>query len=230
MLPSAESGGADAGQHKGSRKSRALVFASGDFSLDVLAGLSPAKGDVVVCVDGGLVHCLTTDWFPTLLLGDMDSVPASLLERADIAAVDIQRHPVDKDASDLDLALCWLAEQAVSEVILTGISGQRTDHMLFNWLLVAQREWPFRLRMLDKCTDAVLVTPVYPLQLSLQPGQIVSLLALRTVFHLTTTGMRYTLSNAKLDAGSTRGLSNVVLEPEVTVRLAEGVLLVLLNR
>ena len=211
-------------------KRRALVFASGDFSVEVLAGLCPEAGDVVVCVDGGLVHCLTTDWFPTLLLGDMDSVPASLLERTDIAAVEIQRHPADKDASDLELTMLWLAEQAVSEVILTGISGQRTDHMLFNWLLVAQREWPFRLRMLDESTDAVLVTPKFPLQLSARPGQVVSLLALCTVCHLTTTGLHYALSGAELEPGSTQGLSNVVLDSTITVRLAAGVLLVLLNR
>ncbi|MEE9321236.1 MAG: thiamine diphosphokinase [Granulosicoccus sp.] len=212
------------------KKRRALVFASGDFSVQMLAGLSPEPGDVVVCVDGGLVHCLKTGWSPTLLLGDMDSVPAGLLKRSDIASVEIQRHPVGKDASDLELALLWLTEQAVSEVILTGISGRRTDHMLFNWLLVAQREWPFRLRMLDESTNAVLVTPVFPLRLSVKPGQIVSLLALRTVSHLTTTGLQYALSDAKLERGSTRGLSNVVLESTIGLRIADGALLVLLIR
>jgi len=53
---------------------RALVLASGDFPKSLPSEIAPAGADLVVCVDGGLVHCLGMGWEPGLLIGDFDSV------------------------------------------------------------------------------------------------------------------------------------------------------------
>jgi len=227
------------------RLRRALVFAGGRFSTQVLDGVAkPCDFAAVVCVDSGLVHCLKAGFQPTLLLGDMDSVPPDAL--SDDALTNIPRHlyPADKNASDLELALDTLASadsadvtgpgqlelQRPEQVVVVGVSGGRTDHMLFNWMLAGLRDWPFELRLLDTTTDAILVTPTRPLSTSIGEEVTVSLLPLRRVEGVCTEGLRYALVDDALDVGSTRGLSNVTDGGHMRVSIRAGRLLVLTTR
>ena len=213
-----------------------LVFAGGEFSPDVLDDVD-TRGAGAVCVDGGLVHCLGAGLAPTLLVGDFDSVPPALLERDSLASVRRLAFPVDKDMSDLELALHALADGAdgvpsalrsPGEVVLVGVSGGRTDHLLFNWQLAGARAWPFELRLLDGSVDAVLVTPERPLRSSpLTAGRTVSLLPLGRVRGVTTGGLRYRLAGATLEPGGTLGLSNVADGEPLSVRVRRGAVLVM---
>ena len=209
---------------------RALVFASGDFAPDDLAGFAPEDGDYVVCVDGGLQHCLATAWQPDILIGDFDSVSPDLLDEQAGSGVERLSFPTAKDQSDLELALGHLASLEVGQVVLTGVSGGRTDHMLFNWHLPLLQDWPFRLCLVDATVVASLVTSRWPCRTDLEPGRTVSLLALDRVQGLCTRGLRYSLERATLQPGSTLGLSNVAAGGEAGVEVASGRLLVLVQR
>lgn len=116
------------------------------------------------------------------------------------------------------------------EVIVVGVSGGRTDHLLFNWLLAGSRDWPFELRLIDATVDAVVVTPSRPLYRTVRPGSTVSLLPHAQAVGVTTVGLRYGLADATLNAGGTLGLSNVVAESSVSVSIREGTLLALFVR
>ena len=210
---------------------RALVLAGGDFALDTLDGLA-LDGARVVCVDRGLVHALAAGLEPTLLIGDLDSVPPELLARPALAAVPRRVFPADKDASDLELALCTLADEpaAPHEVVVAGVSGGRTDHLLFNWLLPARRPWPFTLRLVDASVDATVVTAARPFVATAVVGRTVSLLPLGRADGVTTRGLRYALVGATLEPGSTLGLSNVVARTPIGVTLERGTVLALVAR
>lgn len=212
---------------------RTLVLAGGDFAPSVLDGIA-LDGARVVCVDRGLAHCLAAGLVPDLLVGDLDSVSPGALERADLARLPRLEFPVEKDASDLELALRTLAEErgaaVPEEVVVAGVSGGRTDHFLFNWLLPASRSWPFALKLVDASVEAVVVTPRYPFAASGVPGRTFSLLPLGSVRGVTTDGLRYALVGATLAPGTTRGLSNVVAATAVSVRVEEGMLLALAAR
>lgn len=197
-----------------------------------------------MCVDAGLVHCLAAGFHPTLLIGDMDSVPPDVLSDPALGAVPRRLYPAEKDASDLQLALEGLADDDAGErrdsvgapacrpeqVVIVGVSGGRTDHMLFNWLLSCLRDWPFELRFIDATTDAVLVTPTRPLVATLEEGDTVSLLPLLEAGGVHAEGLRYALRDGTLAPGSTRGLSNVADAPGLRVSIRTGRLLVLTAR
>jgi len=210
---------------------RALVLAGGDFAPATLDGL-PLEGARVVCVDRGLVHALAANLAPTLLVGDLDSVPAELLARPGFAELPRRVFPADKDASDLALALHALADEPEppDEVIVAGVSGGRTDHLLFNWFLPARRAWPFALRLVDASVEAVVVTPERPFVGVAVVGRTFSLLPLGRVDGVTTRGLRYALAGATLEPGSTLGLSNVVAAGAVSVEVARGTVLALAGR
>lgn len=210
---------------------RAIVFADGEFTPPVLDGID-TDGAGAVCVDGGLVHCLAAGLAPTLLVGDLDSVPRDLLARDALAALPRLVFPADKDASDLELALRALADEpdTPDEVVVVGVSGGRTDHLLFNWFLPASRPWPFALRLLDTSVDAAVVTAARPLAVAAVVGRTFSLLPLVRASGVTTRGLRYALAGATLETGSTLGLSNVVAAPEVRIEIASGTVLALAAR
>lgn len=206
---------------------RAFVLASGDCPHSLPAGLKPCGSDQVVCVDGGLVHCLAMGWKPSLLIGDFDSAPAEMLLRPDIQAVKRLSFPPSKDTSDLELALDTLANDDVDEVLILGVSGGRTDHMLFNWMLPARKAWPFSLRLIDDSADALCITAKRPFVGSCVQGVTMSLLALSSCKGVMTRGLLYPLISANMTAGSTLGLSNQSTGAQVEVSLELGTLLVI---
>ncbi len=217
--------------HRHRDERRALVFASGEFDVSHMRNIDIRAADEIVCVDGGLVHCLAAGLRPTLLLGDMDSVSPELVSSIVDSGVEAIRYSAEKDASDLELALTVLADRGVNELILLGISGGRTDHMLFNWLLVVRRNWPFKLQLIDAHTHAILVNTDYPLEFPVVNSDTISLLPLLgPVCGVTTEGLRYQLQNAVLQTGSTRGLSNEAISTVCQVRVTSGTLLVMLSK
>jgi thiamine pyrophosphokinase len=82
---------------------RAIVVAGG--SCDPSDADLLTDADLVVAADGGASWLVTLLRMPDLLVGDLDSAPPALVEELEAAGVPIERHPVDKDASDLELAL-----------------------------------------------------------------------------------------------------------------------------
>jgi len=213
---------------------RALVFTGGEFDIewlaDKLATLSTNSGDYVLCIDSGLAACDALNLSVDCLLGDEDSVDPTLLARRENTIKSRLRYSPNKDASDLELGLLHLVEQQCAQAIVLGVSGGRTDHMLFNWLLGAQ-QWPFQLQFIDATTDAYLLqNSRLSIELENCTGATLSLLAMTQVQGVTTEGLRYALTDATLNPGSTYALSNQVLANRAGVRIDSGTLWVLLNR
>jgi thiamine pyrophosphokinase len=165
-----------------------------------------------------------------MLIGDLDSVPQSLLQDDRIADVKRYIFPSEKAASDLELALTILTEEDIDEVILLGVSGGRSDHMLFNWQLVRLRQWPFSMQFIDDTTHTYVLEGALEVVLDSTPGSFLSLLAMERSTGVSTTGLQYPLSNAVIETGSTLGLSNVVMEKSVRVGISSGTLLVMVQR
>ena len=210
---------------------RAWVFAGGEFALNHLPQREVDEQDLIVCVDGGLQHCLQLGLRPHMLVGDMDSVSHELLQDDRIRNVKRYVYPSDKSASDLELSLTILSTEPVDEVILMGVSGGRTDHMLFNWQLVRLCQWPFAIQFIDETTRSyVLNADKREVAIETDPGIVVSLLPMESCTGVETSGLQYPLSNAVIDSGSTLGLSNVVNSEQVRVSIANGSLLVMVQR
>lgn len=96
-----------------------------------------ARATPVMAVDGGLAHVHRAGLHPRWILGDFDSVAPELLDcyrgRAEIIY-----HPVEKDYTDLELAVQHLARLGVDRLFVAGLQGgARADHQLAGWLLFA---------------------------------------------------------------------------------------------
>jgi len=209
---------------------KAVVVAGGEPAEADLGELDGA--DLVIAADGGAHWLDARGRLPDLLVGDLDSVTSHLAEELAAAGVRIERHPVDKDASDVELAVERAVAEGADRVVVVGaIGGARVDHELANLLLLADPVWDRELddlRIVRDGTIARAARPGRPLRLEGTPGALVTLIPVGgDAAGVVTSGLRYPLDGERLRLGRSRGLSNVVERVPATVSLADGALVVI---
>ncbi len=84
-----------------------------------------AQGKKIIAVDKGIEICRATNILPEMLIGDFDSAEKISIDWAEENKIKILRHPVDKDFTDLQLALDFVENSA----LITGCFGGRVDHL-----------------------------------------------------------------------------------------------------
>ncbi len=190
-----------------------------------MAALAVPLGSPVVAADRGLEHALSLGLDVTLAVGDFDSASPEAVAVAESAGVRVERHPEEKEATDLELALDAAAAMEPQRILVLAAEGGRLDHQLSALLLLASE------RYAGVQVDA-LVGPawvhVVRLARTLEgaPGELVSLLAVGgPAKGVTTAGLAYPLRGETLEAGTSRGISNVFATDTAQVSLDEGVLL-----
>jgi thiamine pyrophosphokinase len=205
-----------------------VIFANGliaDYSL-----LTPYldEDDYVVAADGGASYCAALGITPHLIIGDLDSIAPQLLERFSAQGSRVERFPPAKDQTDLELALEHAVSLGAGEVLLFGVTGGRLDQTLANLLILAQRPWGARVRVVDGAQVAELLSGPGEIVLGGTPGSLVSVIPISSVVQgVTYHGLRYPLRNAVLSLGSTRGVSNVIARQPATIEISAGLLLVI---
>lgn len=198
----------------------------------VLAGGDPAnprrplpEADLVIAADSGLDQAALLGLPVDLLVGDLDSVSETALTAATEAGTRIERHPVAKDATDLELALSAAQREGAGRVVIVGGAGGRIDHLLANAVLLASPAWA-DLDIDWLVGEARIVAVRTEISFTGQPGDLLTLLAIGgPASGITTEGLEFPLVDEVLLASSTRGVSNVLTAERAVVRLRSGVLL-----
>ena len=203
---------------------RALVFAGGDAPPAAVRTVLPSDA-LVIAADSGLDHALALGRHVDVAVGDLDSVTPEGLRRVAADGARVERHPPDKDATDLELALDAAVAAGASQVSVVGGHGGRLDHLLGNLALLASPR--FVALTLDAWLGTAWVTVVRrDASIVGAPGSLVSLFAMHGPARgVTTRGLRFPLHDADLEPGSTRGISNELVGPDAGVTVADGVLL-----
>lgn len=191
----------------------------------VLAGRTP---DLVVAADSGADVALGLGLEVHVLVGDLDSISGAGRRTVEAAGAEVEVHPTAKDETDLDLALRAAAERGAGEVVVLGGAGGRFDHLLGGVLLLGAEA--HRGLTTTAVLGEAVVTVVHgnrPRTVTGAPGDLVSLLAVGgPALGVRTEGLAWALVEETLDAGSSRGVSNVLEGTSATVATTGGVLLV----
>ncbi len=197
-----------------------LIFAGGDSPTGGLAEELPVADLVVAadsCYDVASRHGLAVD----VLVGDLDSIETEVIPRHVI----VERYPVDKDATDLEIALERVAVESPSRIVVVGGAGGRFDHELAAAGLLCSERWADA--EIDWVTDRALSHVVWGRRiLHADIGATISLVPMNgPAIGVTTKGLAWELEDATLDAGTTWGVSNTFASPVADVRLGQGCLL-----
>jgi thiamine pyrophosphokinase len=196
-----------------------VVIVSGAAPLGGVALALVPGGAPVVAADAGLDHARAAGLQVALAVGDFDSAHAAP------AGLPVERHPAEKDATDLELALdAALALEPRRLLVLSGV-GSRLDHFAVELALIASPR--FAAVEVDAVFDATTVHVVRGgRRLEGSVGDLVSLLPVHgAAVNVRTEGLAYALHGETLEPGSSRGTSNVFAEPVATIALERGVLL-----
>jgi len=201
----------------------ALVFCGGGRATVPLGDVDDA---LVVAADVGVAEALRHGLRVDLLVGDLDSATPDDVQRVSRDGGTIVRHPEDKDATDLQLAVEAAAGAGVSRVVVVGGRLGRLDHLLGNALLLAAPR--FAGLEMDAVFGAARLHVVRGRrELGGDPDELVSLFALQGVARgVTTTGLRWKLDGDDLAPGSSLGISNRFVEHAAMVTVDDGVVLV----
>jgi thiamine pyrophosphokinase len=208
---------------------RAVIFANGHLPDAHRASGLVKPGDVLIAADGGTQHMLAMGLTPSVIIGDLDSLPLAMLETIKPNPTVFQ-HPRDKEETDLELALQYALDQGYSPIRIVAALGGRLDQTLGNLSLLTATAWQEHDIRLDDGLEEVFFTRTKAEWLG-EAGDIVSLLPWGAPVHgVITNGLKWQLSNEILAADKTRGISNEMLGGTASVQITTGLLLIIHSR
>jgi len=207
----------------------AIVLAGGDPVEEHLRRQLPDDA-VVIAADSGLHQGELLGLHIDYVVGDLDSAEPAAVERARAAGAVVERHPVDKDATDLELAFDVARDRGARQVTVVGGAGGRLDHFVANVALLGSARFA-DLEVdawLGEAYVAVVQGGRLPHVLRGAAGSLVTLLAVGgDACGITTAGLEFPLQGATLRPGTSRGVSNVLVGEHGSVVLEQGTLLVI---
>jgi thiamine pyrophosphokinase len=213
---------------------RAVVFVGGPREPRPAFDAIDADDALVVAADSGVALADQLGVAIDVLVGDMDSADPARVEAARAAGVAIEAHPSAKDATDLELALDAAVTRGGRAITVVAGFGGRVDHQLA--VLLALGAPRYRHACIDGFIGDARVAVLHAGTASSErvlrasPGALLTLLPLHgDALGVVATDLQYPLRSETLVAGSTRGVSNVFLEPAATVSLERGTLIAVIS-
>ena len=198
-----------------------LIFTGGDPPPADLLDDLPSP-DLTIAADSGYDTAVKLDHPVDVLVGDMDSISVSEVPDHVI----VERHPQDKDASDLELALELALRENPVRIVIVGGSGGRVDHELTTTLTICSDRWA-GVDEIDWITRRGRAHVIR--RRRILHGDVGALLSIIAVggdaTGVATTGLRWNLDAGTMLAGSSRGLSNIMEAPITDIRVDAGCLL-----
>jgi thiamine pyrophosphokinase len=208
-----------------------VIVVTGAEPLPPRAVAAIPDGAIVLAADGALDHALAAGLLPAAVIGDLDSVSTEALAWAEANAT-VQRHPMDKDRTDTELALAAAADLVPRHLVLVSGGGDRLDHTLAAIGALGARSLTSIPRIDGWWGDDRLTVLHGPgrTRLDVTPDQTVSLIALHgECSGVSIDGVRWPLDHDVVGPAVGLGVSNVATGNVVDVSLTHGVLTIFIH-
>lgn len=186
-----------------------------------------ADSDYIIGVDSGTKHILELGFVPNIVVGDLDSIDTKTLDTIKKLKIKIIKFDSRKDFTDTEIALNQAMKENPENIIIIGGIGDRIDHTLGNiHLLKCAIENGYKAKIVNKGNEIQLVKDF--ITIVGNKNDVVSLIPLTNeVNGIVTENLFYPLKDETLSIGTTRGISNVLIEDYATIQVKSGLLLVI---
>ena len=191
---------------------------------------------LVVAVDSGGNWCSAAGVIPDLLVGDMDSIDPAVLQQFAEQEVEQVVYPVEKDKTDIELAVGLVIERGYSDLVATNVLGGRIDHeMATLGILMTAGISDLAITVVeDDQTLVFLNNPGIRQQLRLsfadnmtpENAPLMSLIPWGRPATVSLSGFQWDLDHAELDPAKSLGVSNYPIDIEPLIELHDGALIV----
>ncbi len=205
---------------------KAIIFMNGDAAdcSDIRKYID--KQTLLIGCDGGARHILALGLTPHVVVGDFDSISPKVLKSLERKRVELIRHPEDKSHTDSELCILLAKERGIRTIILTGVRGTHTDHMVGNLFLLTKKEFASLSMKIVESSEEIFVVRKR-VRIEGKKGDLVSLLPMgHDACGVTTKGLLYSLRGETLFSGSTRSLRNRMTGQHAEITMRTGPLLV----
>ena len=208
-----------------------LIFSGGltpsDATLDIARTIQNV--DLVIAADSGLHTAQKLNMHVDFVVGDFDSVDASALARATSAHTQTIRHSADKDFTDLESALLFAADKKSERIVIVTAGGGRLDHQFgFVAAMFNPKLREIKVEALWHTSRLFALQGPATLDVTTQIGDTIALQSFSDKSaKISTTGLRWQLTDESLANFETRGVSNIATENQVSVSFESGQLLVI---
>lgn len=205
----------------------ALIVGNGQRPSAALFAELMLNRPLLLCADGGANAVVELGATPDVVVGDLDSIEGSL--KARLAPQSVVRVDADNTGTDLQKVLHYARQIGVEAATLTGVTGGRSDHLLWNLSLLEVFAGDMALRIVDDYCEIRLVRD--KLRFCAELGQKISLCPLAGAARgIETRGLKFALCGEDLEMGVRDGISNEVVDNPVEVRVRAGGLLLFIQR
>ncbi|WP_368487692.1 thiamine diphosphokinase [Clostridium sp. BJN0013] len=185
---------------------------------------------LIICADGGGNCLYNYKIIPEYLVGDFDSIDGEALMFFKSNNCKIEKYPRDKNFTDTEIALNKAVDLRADEIIFTGCTGSRLDHVFANLgMLLKCNHLNIKACIKDKNNIMELLDNSKVIKGC--RGQTFSLHAYcDCVKNLSIIGAKYKLDHYNLYIGDGRTVSNEFLDKDVNIIFDDGKLLLIRSR
>ncbi|MCX7026968.1 MAG: thiamine diphosphokinase [Spirochaetes bacterium] len=204
---------------------KTLVITGGECpSAPILRHLAESA-DLIIAADSGFDASRAAGIVPDLIVGDFDSIN----DRASLSLYEkehILQYPIDKDATDTEIALAQAYQKGAGKIVLAGGGGGRLDHLIGLISILGREQHP------DEWHTSA--ESIYRLEgyekgyFKVGKGEIVSVFPLRQASEfMSSEGLKWPLDGLVWTAGEF-GISNVAIAERIRIRAGNTALIVVL--
>lgn len=196
---------------------------------ELLADLSEYQIDFWIGCDRGALYLINNHLPLDLAIGDFDSVSSHERELIEQKAKTFIQHPVEKDETDLELAINEALKRPVCELFLFGVTGGRKDHELSSLFLLERLiDQQIKVKLIDKQNSLSMYRPGRYHLKRLNHDQKVSFLSLTSlVTGLTLENFYYPLEDETIRRGDSLTISNHLIAETGYFSFDSGILIVI---
>lgn len=193
------------------RFKRGLIIGGGDFDFDRVLDEITDENTFIICADGGMDRALKIGIKPHLVVGDMDSITKEGLNYIHENDINHIRFPVNKDLTDMEIALNRMLSENIHDVQVVSAIGSRWDHSLMNLLLLTKYyHQGMRICIRNNNNSAKIISG--RIEIKHTPCYISIIPLDEAGMDITLKGFYYGLNNEHIDFASSRIISNKLLE------------------
>ena len=198
------------------RTKAALVLNAPELDASIIAE------DFIVAADAGFRHLSGRN--AGALVGDLDTLGSAP------EGVMLIRYPIEKNATDGELAIDYLNSLNFKEITIYGAFGGKIEHVLGNLNLLAYADSLGISAKIDDRKEKAWFSKSR-LEIDSLPGDEVSIFPFggcASVSH--SEGLYYPLENLLLKPEKSRGISNRATSDKIVLEISSGAVIVILRR
>ena len=207
------------------------------YALLLLDGEEPSKkileqfvknASCIIATDGAAAYAHGNNIPLNIIIGDMDSLSKDIRKEYETKGTHIIEEP-GQESNDFEKALrIILSESLGNDVVVLGIHGKRTDHLLTNFSVMLRHTDSFNSLIAYDATHEhhFLTEEKHWYSFDYPVGTLISLTPLPQAQGVTTSGLYYPLKNARMVFGEREGLSNIISADHATLEISKGSVLI----